>query len=284
MGLDKFYTKSEVVTQCLNELLSLLPVEEEIFLEPSAGDGAFLPFLKKYEAYDISPESSNIKKLDFLKFSSSYRDYIAIGNPPFGKKSQLAIDFFNHLANFSSVIALILPVSFMKWSVQKKLSSEFKLISVKYLPVNSFLDQGKEFSIRTVFQIWVKKNSKWDLGQEDLRLLKSPPISHPDFLIWQHNATLESRKYVEEDWEFATWRQGYKDYGKIFTRNNLQEIRDIVNNTNLQLFFIKPLNDEAREIILSMDFNSLAERNTTTPGFGKGDFVSYYIELKKAMI
>jgi hypothetical protein len=29
-----------------------------------------------------------------------------------------------------------------------------------------------------------------------------------------------------------------------------------------------------------MDFNALAERNTSTPGFGKGDFVSYYTELK----
>ena len=31
--------------------------------------------------------------------------------------------------------------------------------------------------------------------------------------------------------------------------------------------------------ILNMDFNLLAERNTSTPGFGKGDFVSYYNEL-----
>ena len=30
-----------------------------------------------------------------------------------------------------------------------------------------------------------------------------------------------------------------------------------------------------------MDFNALAERNITTPGFGKGDFVSYYMELEK---
>ena len=47
-----------------------------------------------------------------------------------------------------------------------------------------------------------------------------------------------------------------------------------------QFFFIKPLTDEAEQIITSMDFNSLAERNTSTPGFGKGDFVSYYTELK----
>ena len=37
---------------------------------------------------------------------------------------------------------------------------------------------------------------------------------------------------------------------------------------------------ESEKIILDMDFNALAERNTATPGFGKGDFVSYYTELK----
>ena len=49
-----------------------------------------------------------------------------------------------------------------------------------------------------------------------------------------------------------------------------------------QFFFIKPLSDEAEQLILSMDFNALAERNTATPGFGKGDFVSYYTELKES--
>lgn len=46
-----------------------------------------------------------------------------------------------------------------------------------------------------------------------------------------------------------------------------------------QFFFIKPLTDKARAVILNMDFNHLAERNTSTPGFGKSDFVSYYTEL-----
>ena len=49
-----------------------------------------------------------------------------------------------------------------------------------------------------------------------------------------------------------------------------------------QFFFIKPKTEEARQIILNMNFNNLAERNTSTPGFGKGDFVSYYTELKNA--
>lgn len=49
-----------------------------------------------------------------------------------------------------------------------------------------------------------------------------------------------------------------------------------------QFFFINPLTPDAEKIILSMDFNALAERNTATPGFGKGDFVSYYTELKSS--
>ena len=49
-----------------------------------------------------------------------------------------------------------------------------------------------------------------------------------------------------------------------------------------QFFFIKPLTETAEKLILEMDFNALAERNTATPGFGKGDFVSYYTELKES--
>lgn len=279
--LDKFYTKTEIAKSCYEVLVNLLPIDDMVFLEPSAGNGSFLPFLKQYEAYDIAPESPLIIKQDFLQFNPNKIDYITIGNPPFGKRSKLAIDFFNHASLFSSVIAFIVPVSFMKWNVQKNLNKSFKLIYYEYLPPNSFLDKEKEFSVRTVFQIWANKQFSLANDYEDLRMKKSPPIQHPDFLIWQHNATVESRKYVDEDWEIATWRQGYKNYNELFYKeSHYDEIKDMVYNTNLQFFFIKPLTNEARVIIQKMDFNALAERNTSTPGFGKGDFVSYYVEMK----
>ena len=47
----------------------------------------------------------------------------------------------------------------------------------------------------------------------------------------------------------------------------------------IQFFFIKPLNEIAEKKIKKMDFKQLAARNTSTPGFGKGDFVSYYNEI-----
>ena len=149
-----------------------------------------------------------------------------------------------------------------------------------YLEPESFTSNGNPYSVRTVFQIWVKKNSKYDKNI-NLRLTKQPPITHEDFEIWQYNATPEAIKYVEKDWKYATYRQGYHDYNQIFTREDYKYIKEKMTATKKQqFFFIKPLNDEAEKLILTMDFNALAERNTATPGFGKGDFVSYYIELK----
>lgn len=281
MGLDKFYTQREVAMSCFNFLNNKITLSDDIvFLEPSAGAGVFLEFLSQYIALDVAPEGENINKQDFLKYQTEKTDFITIGNPPFGSRSKLAIDFFNKAAEMSEVIAFIVPVSFMKWNVQKNLSNNFCLIDFMYLEPESFTDKGKPYSVRTVFQIWVKKNSQYDNGI-DLRLKKQPPISHPDFNIWQYNATPEAVKFIDEGWEIATYRQGRYDFNKIFTRADYDSIKEqMTGERKKQFFFIKPLTEEARNIILSMDFNALAARNTATPGFGKGDFVSYYTELK----
>ena len=43
-NFDKFYTKSEVAKECYNFLITHFPeVEDKLFLEPSAGEGRFLP-------------------------------------------------------------------------------------------------------------------------------------------------------------------------------------------------------------------------------------------------
>lgn len=276
--LDKYYTKPEIAAKCYEYLQKRIKISEQTFLEPSAGGGVFLPLLPRYEAYDILPEGENITQADFLQLELPRTNYITIGNPPFGKRSKLAIEFFNHAAKFSTIIAFIVPVSFMKWSVQKELDWDFHLMDYLYLPENSFLFEGKDYSIRCVFQIWVRGELS-----RDLRLQKAPSISHPDFQLWQYNATQEAKKYVDKDWEFALYRQGYKDYSKIFTKNDYNEIK-IQMEQNIQFFFIKPLTKQAKEFVYSADFASLAMRNTSTPGFGKADFVSYYEEFLRNKI
>ena len=281
MGLDKFYTQNHVSKLCFDFLQSELSIDENaIYLEPSAGAGSFLNHLPHYIALDIAPEDDRIAQQDYLLYTTDKTDFITIGNPPFGNRSKLAIDFFNKASTMSDVIAFIVPVSFMKWNVQKNLNNQFALHSYLYLEPESFSSNGEPYSVRTVFQIWVKKGSKYDNGI-NLRLTKQPPISHPDFKIWQYNATPEAVKYVDEDWKYATYRQGYHDYNQIFTRADYDYIKEKMTGAKKQqFFFIKPLTADAEKIILNMNFNALAERNTATPGFGKGDFVSYYMELK----
>jgi hypothetical protein len=274
--LDKFYTKSHIAKQCLDFLYEKIPsVKNMNFVEPSAGNGSFSSLVPSCIALDIKPEGPNIQEQDFFKFSPNGSNYVTFGNPPFGKRSKMAIDFFNHAASFSEIIAFIVPVSFMKWGVQKELANEWHLYDYFYLEENSFTDKNKDFSVRCVFQIWTKK----DLGQNK-RLLKSPPISHPDFELWQYNATDQAFGYIDKDWEFAVYRQGYKDYTRIFTRKDYEEIKEMMLN-NIQFFFIKPKTAEAKDFIFNIDFTALAERNTATPGFGKADFISYYLENKK---
>ena len=279
--LDKFYTQPNVAKQCYDFLINLYPeVENKKFLEPSAGSGNFLTYLKDYIALDIKPEDERIQEQDFLNWVAPQDHLITIGNPPFGQRSKLAIKFFNHAAEYSDIIAFIVPVSFMKWSVQKELNKQFSLIDYFYLEEESFSANGKPYSVRTVFQVWVKQKSNYDKGINK-RLKKQPPIKHDDFEIWQYNATPEAVKVVEEDWSIATYRQGYHDYNELFTHDDYDYIKEKMTGTKKQqFFFIKPLTEEAEKIIRGMDFNALAARNTATPGFGKGDFVSYYIELK----
>ena len=167
-------------------------------------------------------------------------------------------------------------------SIQTQLTNkDFALIDYFYLEPNSFLDRDKEFSVRCVFQIWCRRGL---IDRPDLRLTKTPPIKHEDFEIWQYNATPSAMNTVEQDWSIAVYRQGHHDYNKRFSRDEYEYIKRCMTGEETggkqQFFFIKPLTEQAKEIIDSMNFNALAERNTATPGFGKGDFVSYYIELK----
>lgn len=205
---DKYYTNNKNVQFCLSKLNELYELKDVTFLEPSAGDGSFLKYLNNYIAYDIEPENNNIIKQDFLdeSFKLKRNDYITIGNPPFAKRGKMAIAFFNKCALYSEIIAFILPNTFKKFSIQKQLNKDFKLIFESDLINNIFLHNKKNKEINCVYQIWVKTNSKYDI-YKDIKV-KKPPSNLKDVLIYQHNATLGTRKYIDYDWEYATYRQG----------------------------------------------------------------------------
>ena len=279
--LDQYYTKEEVAEKCLLTLVDVLGKEINqcsFILEPSAGTGTFIESAKcmfgemEIKAFDIDPKHSDIEKADFLSINTSeWKNGLTIGNPPFGKRALLAIDFFNKAAEFSEIIAFIVPVQFQKWSVQSKLNKDFSLIFDERIQENAFVFNNKDFNARCCFQIWVKHNYKQN---KNLRIIEKPKTQHKDFEMYQYNNTKEARKYFDYDWDFCVPRQGFYDYNtRIFSKGDCK--------LNVQYMFIKYKSPIAKEVFDLFDFENLAKKNTTIPGFGKADVVYEYERLLK---
>ena len=117
IDLDKYYTPIETAKYCIdktNEIIGVDNITE--YLEPSAGNGAFSNHFKDYnlpyKAFDIAPECDYIKKQDFLKLFISYKKgRCIIGNPPFGDRNKLVVQFYKKSIKICDYIAFILPIS-----------------------------------------------------------------------------------------------------------------------------------------------------------------------------
>ena len=174
--IDKFYTKENIVNQCLEAIKSNLNIlEEDLILEPSAGNGVFINKIKtlsnNYKFYDIEPEHDDIIKQDFLELDTNnlknqYKNIHIIGNPPFGRQSSLAINFIKKCCLFANSISFILPKSFKKDSMKKYFTMNYHLIYQINIPINSFTYFGITKNIKTVFQIWIRKDKLRKITQK----------------------------------------------------------------------------------------------------------------------
>ena len=159
--MDKYYTDNKIIKLCCKLFKKNIKINKtDLIIEPSAGDGAFIPCIKNKNnlLMDIKPENKLILKKDFLKFNykkikKKYNNIHAIGNPPFGKKSSMAIKFIKYCSKFCDSFSFILPRSFNKYFLKKTVPLNFKLIKSYNLPYNSF-----NLPIKLVFQIWKKVN------------------------------------------------------------------------------------------------------------------------------
>jgi hypothetical protein len=161
---DQFYTDEKVAKTCINQIITLLPhTTEYVWVEPSAGNGAFLHNIPpSYEkiGLDLDPKAKDIIKQDYLKWSPPEdRDIIIFGNPPFGRQSSLAKSFISKSCKVAKVIAFILPKSFTKPSMFSAFDLKFHLIYSKELEKDSFVINGSKYDVPCVFQIWEKKNT-----------------------------------------------------------------------------------------------------------------------------
>jgi hypothetical protein len=71
-NLDKFYTKPSIAELCVSVFVSSVKTQnQDLIIEPSAGNGSFLPSLEAIKCsktlIDIVPENNRITQVDFLK-------------------------------------------------------------------------------------------------------------------------------------------------------------------------------------------------------------------------
>jgi hypothetical protein len=168
--IDKYYTNDIVVKLCLNLVKKYIQINtDDLIIEPSAGNGSFITGIKSltnnFKFYDLEPANDEIIKQDYLLYDYDIIKGIfgkihIIGNPPFGRQSSLAIKFIKKSCNFCDSVSFILPKSFKKDSLKKTFPLNFHLIFEIDMPYKSFLVNGIEHNVETIFQIWVKKNVK----------------------------------------------------------------------------------------------------------------------------
>lgn len=280
-ALDQFFTTPEVASEAcetLYPILDILGYKNYSFLEPSAGGGSFIDAasksLVKTYAFDIDPKRDDVYYADFLSDNIAEHlppreELVVIGNPPFGKRSKLAIDFINHSFQYSDTVAFILPIQFIKYLTQRRIDHNAKLVHNEQIQDESFTFEGKPYSVRSVFQIWTLKSINKD-KLSDYRTRQAPPTRHDDFEMYSYNCTPQTLHMFDKDWDFAVLRQGWDDMSPI----NKSRKHDL--DTRKQWMFFKGKDAEATRNLKSIDYNKLSERNTSVRGFGKADVVEEY--------
>ncbi len=252
--LDKFYTNKNIAEKLVNDLNKIFPINEfSAIIEPSAGGGAFLSFLPPQTiAMDLVPEHPQVIQQDFFTFTSPITTgVLCIGNPPFGKACNLAIKFFNHAAQFSDVIAFILPKTFLKESIQRRLHPQFQLVYQDILPKNSFNIDSVLYDVPTCSQIW-KLTSELRTYNTDLKAIDS---------------FLEFVKHPESA-DIAMRRVGSRS-GEIYT----EDLDRLNRNTH---YFIKLKSPTALDILNRLDFSEIKNKTVAACSISKLEVITLF--------
>lgn len=164
---DQFFTPRDLAKKCwetFNREVKINTDNEYTFIEPSAGDGSFLDILPTGSiGLDIEPRSTEIQKQDYLtwKPTNISKKYIVFGNPPFGLRGHLALNFINHSYSFADYVCFILPQLFIsdgKGSPRKRVKG-YNLIYSEGLSAMFYNPDNQEVKVNGVFQIWSKYTS-----------------------------------------------------------------------------------------------------------------------------
>lgn len=169
VSLDQYYTNQDVAKVCYGKAVEYLKRQgvsegDCFFIEPSAGDGAFYDLLPvdRRIGIDICPNRPSIIEHDFLTWNKELprdKTIVYIGNPPFGYRGWLALEFVNRAARNADYVFFILPMSFQsigKGSPRRRVTG-LTLKEYETLPIDSFHTiDGSKKKINSLWTVWEK--------------------------------------------------------------------------------------------------------------------------------
>ena len=251
---DQFFTHPDTAKYCVEVFKKVVKKYDSntfpfTYVEPSAGSGNFLPYLDHYIAMDIEPRHPDVEQMDFLDWDPTQKNtgcrWVAIGNPPFGLRGQLALKFINHAAKYCDYVAFILPQLFESdgKGVPRKRVKGLNLIHSEKIQSNFLYPSGKEVIVECIFQIWSSQymNPEFIIIEPNEDILKiyslsdggTPSSTRNKNMLDKCDIYLPSTCFGKENMKFYTNfldLPGQKGYGIVFKQNkqeNLEKFRNI---------------------------------------------------------
>lgn len=264
VDLEQFFTCRHLAAKCLSVVEKHFELASfTMTLEPSAGDGAFFSLLPKFNrvGIDLEPLGDGILKADFFKWEPPlFEDNIlTIGNPPFGQRGSLAVEFVNRACQFSRVVAFILPRTFRKDTFYNRVDPMFHL--VEQFDCSDFrTPDGEKVAVKSVFQIWERRNKKREAITRDLE--------HDDFdLKHAHLSRISDDEllHLRVNFDFAI-----AQVGSNFTPKDVFEV------TKGSYWYVKSLKPGVRGVFEKLNFDFLDGLNLSFKSLSKKDIIQAY--------
>lgn len=226
--LDKYYTPVELSQKLINKTYEIIGRDNiSEIIEPSAGNGSFSLLIDNCIAYDILPDHKDIIKQDFLELKLDYKpNRLIIGNPPFGERMNLALQFYNKSVQLGDYIAFILPVSQFN---NNNALYKFDLIYSENLGEITFSEYRK---VKCCFNIY-KRNPNG--------LNNKPKFKLNDITIYRKE---KNNNYDNLPYDIRMCYWGNSCAGKILKKNEhyAGEYKIVINNEYLKSDIIKFFN------------------------------------------
>ena len=269
--LDQFYTQKGTASLCMNYLLEHIKEKQFVpqwWIEPAVGTGSLWDQMPSDNtpkiALDLDPGLGAPPctiQTNFLTWTPALPmgpGGILFGNPPFGKNSSLAVQFFNHAAMLDGLVYMgwIVPKTFCKNGLQNRLDLNFELEFECDIPKNSFVFENFSYDVPTVFQIWRRR------GQGKREKTKETTV-HPDFTFQKKPEALKHSN------AFSFQRVGGQA-GKTSL--------SFEKKAEASHYFILPHHAKTtvQKTLNSIDWNNVKHNTAGNPSIGKKELIRLY--------